>query len=413
MSDVLTIGDMYQWFDSMATLRIDAAGMLFFSELGFLEKGAAAIMPACSTRRFVYSLLPDGRFFDEKDWGSLEYIGECSQLAVFSSVSYEVSSVDVGLLAIDLLDVGAARSEEACRVLGAISKVESHPLVVLIRCLDAVVLGFVEHGGKDSVEIHLSDWISAATPDRGQVEKMGVAYCSLKSAFDLFDSLRFNSIRDYYKYPISRYVAIYDIVYGPINLDTQIDLSPLFREDLNGEVVTALSLYADQYGDDFIDGSVHKIEQDDDIDLDELEWQAEQLLEDVKDDENEGRLFDLPAIENEGDIDVSSMDVPASVMNDPIALLEWLEKHDDDEQSRKTNQSEGICGDERGVVPIGKTPPSVGSHLRHITLGEGVVSYVTYSLFDDSVLIGAEFGKKTRALTFPSAFLNGTVELLG
>lgn len=413
MPDVLTVGDTYQWFDSVTTLRIDTAGLLFFSELGFLEKGAAAIIPACSKKRFAFSVLPDGRFFDEKDWDALAFVGECSQLAVFSGVSYETPSVDVGLLAIDLLDVGTARSEEACRALGAISKVASHPLVALIRCSGAVVLGFVEHGSENSVEIHLSDWISSVTPDYGQVERMNVACCSLESALDLFDTLRFNSIRDYYKYPISRCIAIYDIVYGSINLDTQIDPSPFFREDLNMEIEAALSFYADQYGDDFIDDSVHKVEFDDGIDLDELEWQAEQLLEDAKGNESEERLFDLPSTENEDVIDTPSMEVPSSVMNDPIALLEWIEQHDDGERSKRIKQSEIMHGDEKHVIPIGETPPSVGSHLRHITLGEGIVSYVTQSLFDDTVFVGAEFRKKTRTFAFPDAFLNGTVELLG
>ena len=100
---------------------------------------------------------------------------------------------------------------------------------------------------------------------------------------------------------------------------------------------------------------------------------------------------------------------PSDVMDDPIALLDWLEKSAGgitEQDSRGTSALH--------VVPIGKTPPSVGSHLRHISLGDGVVTHVSQSSLDVvNVYVSAEFGSASRLFAFPHAFESGTVELLG
>lgn len=56
---------------------------------------------------------------------------------------------------------------------------------------------------------------------------------SLLSSVDLFDSLEFEAIRDYYKYPLSRNIAAYEVVFPSINFSSMIDLSVFTREDQN------------------------------------------------------------------------------------------------------------------------------------------------------------------------------------
>lgn len=59
------------------------------------------------------------------------------------------------------------------------------------------------------------------------------------------------------------------------------------------------------------------------------------------------------------------------------------------------------------VIPIGETPPQVGMHVRHISLGEGVITR------SEPTRIEADFKGTRRILMFPAALNNGTVELLG
>lgn len=59
-------------------------------------------------------------------------------------------------------------------------------------------------------------------------------------------------------------------------------------------------------------------------------------------------------------------------------------------------------------------PAPVGSHLGHISLGDGVVTHIGQSSLDGvGVCVSAEFGSALRPFAFPHAFESGTVELLG
>ena len=100
---------------------------------------------------------------------------------------------------------------------------------------------------------------------------------------------------------------------------------------------------------------------------------------------------------------------PPDVMGDPIAHLDWLEKNADGitEQDPRGNCISSCCC-------YWQTPPPVGSHLRHIGLGDGVVTHISQSSLDGvGVYVSAEFGSALRSFAFPYAFESGTVELLG
>lgn len=100
---------------------------------------------------------------------------------------------------------------------------------------------------------------------------------------------------------------------------------------------------------------------------------------------------------------------PPDVMDDPIALLDWLEKNAD---GITEQDSEGTAF--LHAVAIGKLRPPVGSHLRHISLGDDVVTHISQSSLDGvGVYVSAEFGSALRSFAFPHAFESGTVELLG
>ena len=95
------------------------------------------------------------------------------------------------------------------------------------------MLSFLQATDKDSVAIYLSDWLASDTVDTGQLERIHIGSCSLLSSVDLFDSLEFEAIRDYYKYPLSRYIAAYDVVFPSVNFTSMAGLSAFTREDQN------------------------------------------------------------------------------------------------------------------------------------------------------------------------------------
>ena len=113
------------------------------------------------------------------------------------------------------------------------------------------MLSFFQATDEDSVAIYLSDWLASDTVDTGQLERIHIGSCSLLSSVDLFDSLEFEAIRDYYKYPLSRYIAAYDVVFPSVNFTSMVDLTAFTREDQNEAIESVLNTYAVRYGDDY------------------------------------------------------------------------------------------------------------------------------------------------------------------
>lgn len=399
----VTLDDEYQWFDQLIALPIDGAAVCFFSNLGYLDEDKEADIAACSPSRFVYSLLPEDKFLTDEDRFALSLIGKCAKLAVFYSTDYEEPSANVDIYAVDLKDAGTLRSEAAYNIHAVFSKFNDNPSIVFFRSEESVLLSFLQAADEDSVAIYLSDWLTPDTVDTGQLDRIHVGSCSLLSSVDLFDSLEFEAIRDYYKYPLSRNIAAYEVVLPSINFSSMIDLSAFTREDQNEAIETVLNTYATQYGDDYIDSSPKEIDQADNVDLDDLEWEAHSLG--LDDDEGFSSLDDMSDKKNSASI----LSPPSDLMGDPIALLDWLEGNSEGRVGRGSEVVSTLH-----VVSIGKTPPPVGSHLRHAGLGEGVVTCVNQSsLAETELYVSAEFGGTSRSFAFPQAFESGVVELLG
>ncbi len=399
----VTLEDEYQWFDQLSALPIDSAAVRFFSNLGYLDEDKEADIAACSPNRLVYSLLPEDKLLTDEDRFALSLIDKCAKVAVFYSTDYEEPSANVDIYAVDLKDAGTMRSEAAYSIHVVFSKFNDNPSIVFFRSEESILLSFLQATDEDSVAIYLSDWLTSDTVDTGQLERIHIGSCSLLSSIDLFDSLEFEAIRDYYKYPLSRYIAAYDVVFPSVNFTSMIDPSAFTREDQNEAIESVLNTYVIRYGDDFIDSSLKEINQDDNIDLDDLEWEAQNFAQDT-----DGDFSVLHEVNTHKSL--SSLPTPPpDVMDDPIALLDWLEKNADGITEQDSKGTAFLH-----VVPIDKTPPPVGSHLRHISLGDGVVTHISQSSLDGvSVYVSAEFGNASRSFVFPHAFESGTVELLG
>lgn len=122
---------------------------------------------------------------------------------------------------------------------------------MVFRSEESVSLPFLQVTDEDSVAIYLSDWLASDTVDSGQLERTHIGSCSLLSSVDVFDSLEFEAIRDYFRYPLSRYIAAYDVVFPSVIFTSMVDLSAFTREDQNEAIESVLNTYAVRYGDDY------------------------------------------------------------------------------------------------------------------------------------------------------------------
>lgn len=400
----LSLADSYPWLFYVLTAPIDSAGIYFFSHLGYCEE-KPALLEASSGKTFVYSLLPEERLLNDLDTLHMGSIRAGAHLFDWSPDDYPEPSEPVAIYAVDIEDVGFARSEEAYAIHRIMSKFATRWSIVLFRHRHSLLLSFLKPTDTDRCAIYLSDWISYDTSDTGQLERIHVVCTSLNSPIDCFDGFMYEAIRPYYKEPLTHASAVYGIL-DSINVSTKIDLPLISREDLNEAADKAMSYYVDLYGDDYIEDKTLEIEADDDFNLEDVEWELENAAL-TDEDEQEERQPKPPLSFEDDNHDAASScdteDIPPEVMANPIALLDWLDNHPTKNTSGKASSHSGRLR----VIPIGETPPQVGMHVRHISLGEGVITR------SEPTRIEANFNGTRRILVFPAAFNNGTVELLG
>ena len=367
----LTLGESYPWLEDVLTSPIDKAGMLLFSQLGYYETVASAMLGACPGKAFVYSLLPEERLLNDLDTIHMHANHAGSHLFNWSSEAYAHKSDPVSIYAVDMEDVGYARSDEAYAIHRIISKFSARWSIVLFRHRFNLLLSFLEPTDKDRYAIYLSDWVSLESPDEGQLERIHVANTSLGSPVDCFDGFMYEAIRPYYKHPITRASAIYSIL-DTMNVSTKIDLPLISRDVLNAAADEAMSHYLDLYGDDYLEDKDLEIDADDDFNLEDVEWELENAVSETTEDSEEGQMR-LPLSFDETPTPLPAYDdIPDDVMDNPINLLKWMEDHPG--PSAKVAK---ITEDQKRfhIASTGTQPPKVGSYVRHISLGKGTVAW--------------------------------------
>ena len=401
--------DSYQWFVDVVSLPVDEAGLCLFSHLGFVDEDASPLLPAKGARSFVYSLLPEGHILSDSDRHYMESLKLGSLLFQLRSSDYPEVSENINVYAVELEDVDYERSEVAYGVHCLISKFSDSRCIVLFRHRDAIMLSFLYPLEESLMSIYLSDWLTLDTPDIGQFEKMHVASTSLKSARECCDGLAFEAIRAYYKYPPSN-TALWYAYMDALNIDQEEYYGSPWEDAI--EFASALKLqYVNQYGDDYIEGKVTEVEYDDDFNIDDIEWElqtAEEREDGFVSNDNPDQEPDLIGLTS------SNKNIPARVLEDPIALLEWINNHEFDvpeanDGKPSKHASKNLVGSYHEVpwnADLQGIEPKVGSHVRHRSLGIGTVTHVGQSNFS------AAFGKTSRLFVYPYAFEKGITVLL-
>lgn len=399
----LTLYDSNPWLEDVFSLPVDKAGICFFSHLGYCEKDMPVMLHACPSKTFVYSLLSKDRILNDLDVVHIASIRTGSYLFSLDAADYPHGSDSVAFYAISMEDVGYARSDEAYAIHRIVSKFDSRWSVVLFRHLDSLMLSFLKPNQDAGYAIYLSDWLSLSDGDHGQLARIHVVNTSLESPVDCFDGFMFESIRPYYKYPITRASAVYSIL-DTLDVSMTIDLPLIPREELDSAADKVMSSYVDMYGDDYIEDKTLDYDDDDDFDLDDIEWELENSDLDKSEDPGERQLKPPLSFDTPLDSRTVIRDIPDEVMASPVALLKWMESHPDSE-SQTTDSSSSQK--RLRIVPIESKPPKTGSYVRHISMGKGIVTWT------DASHIKVDFGSTQRVFPFPGAFDSGSLVLLG
>ena len=324
---IFRIKDSHEWFADLFSLPIEKSGLLFFEELGYIEKNAHAIYRTSVASRFIHSL-SEGILISPLDRMTMDSMRESCHLF---NLSVQDENDIIPIYAIDLDCSHGDRSSYAQDIHTLISRINMDMSIVFFRLNDAILLSFSYVNSEGIASIVLSEWFSENDIDYGQLDRLHVSNMPLNSAYSLFDCLAQEAMREYYKQQISglairRYLLdIPDACIGP---DSVFDS---FR-DVGEAANTYIHYLLRQYGDDFVerisfDLASYKycVEEEFGLDVDEFEWQIWLDESDETDPVAEIEIEDDPSDEDVGFASIE--EIPDELFSDPIALTEWLESH--------------------------------------------------------------------------------------
>lgn len=428
MEPELHIRDSYQWYEDVFTLPIDKASLCLFSHLGYVDAHAIPVLSPRGARSFVYSLLPDGRLLNDLDRSYLSSVRLGTHLFTLNEADYAYESEDIAFLAIEMEDVGWARSEEAYGIHYLLSKAEYRKSVVLFRHSGSILLSFLCPRDEGKLAIYLSDWMDIDAVDVGQMERYHVASTSLDSADECFFGLAFEAMRDYYKYPITATTAWYCDVMGGIDRSWSVDQLFYSRAEIIDAVDEAMARYVNFYGDDYVEDRVEALYDEDDFNLIDIEWE---LQNDDADDESVETIGedseDVEEDEDDEEFLNAALDrideIPQEVLADPVKLLDWINSHSSkvggSPAARSVSNQSSISLPEAHRMRmspaietlewsdgLAERPIKVGQKVLHKELGVGTVESC------NNALVSVRFEDARRSFAYPLAFVRGTLELL-
>ena len=409
------LGDTNAWLQDVFEKRIDEAGILFFSQLGYADPHLMPTLPRCHARRFVYSILPEDRLLNALDRIYMKAINEASIL-----FTIEDGTDQLPFFAVDMKSVGSARSDEAYGIHYILAKCCEHNNIVLFRHEDSLLLSFQMVHGESGICMFLSDWISCHTRDEGQLEEWCVASTSTSDLESLFEDFAYNAMRKYQRYPLAPQTARY-MVFGVNDLFHQ--QYPFFysRDEARDAAQELLDEMPREYGDDYVISKMESVEEEDLYDIDDIEWEMEHgdeeaitsNKEDDGDDDSDEILYEN--IPN---------DIPEEVLANPILLLEWMENRDEAPSGKRRSDADdsktpGKQAEKRATSDkapdkhtldwkhsLGGKPPSSGMYILHKKKGYGKVIETGSSRF----LV--DFNGLKHWLNFPFCFECGAVDLV-
>lgn len=399
--------DSYQWYSSLFELAIGEAGMLLFQNLGFADDATTPESSGRKPKSFVYSLLPEGRVLNDLDRAHLKRIKSAALLFTLDSQCFTArDGQTIRFFAVEMKDVGRSRTEEAYGIHYLLAKCCDYASIVLFRHFGSIMLSLQLFRDDGKMAIYLSDWLDLESEDFGQIANASIALVSLDSAEECVAGFAFNVMRDYYKDVPNKLTARCSIVLAPSNSRSSDNPMYYSEEEVRDAVTAVIDAPLWEYGDDYMESKQESIEEEEDssFNLDDIEREMEQ--DQTNDDDSGSNLLDVddddPDISHLKELD--SRRIPKRILNDPIALLKWI--NDESSNAEHEDRDHATFKEVDWKSAIGHSAPKDGMRVIHDEHGIGVVHGHTVRLF------GVDFDGTSKWFPYPHAFERGTVKLL-
>lgn len=218
--------------------------------------------------------------------------------------------------------------------------------IVFFKNEDQFIISFA-----DAIQSHiLSDWFDIDRDYDKVVDRLSIENMSLDSSSEYFNDFIFALAREYYIHPISFEGAAYGTMpldllaskYDPITgVAYEADVE---KDDIQDIIRANLAYYSRLYGDDYVEpkyDGIADIEQYRNM-TDEIDRISLELDLAAKMDEEPIESFSFDDEDDDLDENDSLDDIDPAIFEDPVLMVEWLEKKQAEKDKRMAQQIQEI-----------------------------------------------------------------------
>lgn len=386
----MKICDANPWIQEVIWGDITFASKVFFSITGFLDHRHLRSARPEQINSFIYSRLPEGKILNALD---RQYAETVKSIVFLQTLVDSNGELSINFYAVDINSTASSRSDDAYGVHYLISKTEEYPSIVLFRCDDTLLVSTKQLNQDGSMSFFLSDWISAYDEDYGQLLSLSCINCSSTDNNELLKDFSTISSREQYWTPIPSIRAGYYHLLDSFGPNGYEEAGYYSREDLFEEAESQTDEIVRLIRDEIVELK-SEIDVDDYVDMDDLEWELQDLdetLEGEDDGQTDSSVYQTVRF-NEPAVEVD--EIPDYVLSDPIELLKWMDK-----------QNNEPVPDKEGAIETTEEPslyheirrPAVGELVSHEELGVGIVAHVVGNKFS------VEFPTSKRWFSYPGS----------
>jgi hypothetical protein len=315
---------LYDWDELFYDFDFPGKALGFFRTVGHTQ-AVTPLIVADDVLNCIYTKLNFTAFFKRTERSAFSRIASLSHLFTMDDEAfYRRRNVPVRYYSICIDTPAHERTYIADIIANAFTKNTLDYHVLLFRHENICMLAFTPKNS--SAGALFSDWFCEASILE-VMRKIDISSTSLKNSNDFFCDLVYMAARRYYFEPVSRDCAHAEWFNQVFYDDNDAYVLPGLKEYLDAAVYA----HVIEYGDDYVEEPNFGAYQVDNIDskdfeFDLLEFEIEEMRKVAK------LEFEDESILEEDNIDsyerVYAEDIPTEVMDDPVLLLEWLNKRE-------------------------------------------------------------------------------------
>lgn len=332
MPELLDLFDIIDCLREFQYLDLRGASLCLFRRLGYPTSLEFA-KTSTDINTFIYLETEKKVLYNKKEtvyFKNVEYIAPLFLLTLDNNFVIDDLTERIVFLCIEL-NCFADRSEYAYYITKILKKAFNSKIIILFRNASSVA---ITTGTNIIDQICISDWFECSDNNLGDdynfekfepLNRIHFQYLNNDSLLELFNNFSFEISREYIKYPVSyEYIAYECFPCGSTGFSDEILGELMQKSQICEHVIDYLNKFIEQQGNDyFVDENDLVILEEESDDLVLLEFDSDFIAQLEYDIEDEITFDEYENIQYEK---ISIDELNEELFDDPVKLLNWLEK---------------------------------------------------------------------------------------